>query len=199
MQLPAQQVAVLEAASADEATSVDALAAATELPPETVTGAVFELEDEGLVAVSERVDETVALTDEGREYADETLPEVRLYRAAVEAGAGDEPVSMGQVIGASGLEGGAVDIALANYARKGYGRIESGELTADPDADPDADGEATVLAALADGDVDADDIEASVREQLESRDLVTVSESTERLVTLTDEGVTALMEGVEES
>src|SRR6056297_1690662 len=181
MQLPAQQVAVLEIASADEATSVDALAAATELPPETVTGAVFELEDEGLVAVSERVDETIALTDEGREYADETLPEIALYEAALEAGADDEPVSMGQVIGASGLEGGAVDIALSNYARKGYGVIDSGEITADPDADPAADTEANALAELADVDdapVDSVDIDSDTLDQLERRGLLERREST---------------------
>ncbi|MFC4405050.1 phenylalanine--tRNA ligase subunit alpha [Haloarchaeobius iranensis] len=199
MQLPGTQVSVLEAASATDATSVTALADELGEKPETVVGAVFELADSGLLTVEERTEERVELTDEGETYVESGLPEVRLYRAAVEAGADDGAVSMGQVIGASGLEGGAVDIALANYARKGYGSIESGELTADPDADPDADGEATVLAALADGRVDAGDIEASVREQLVSRDLVTVPESTERLVTLTDEGVTALMEGVEES
>ncbi|TMT80345.1 phenylalanine--tRNA ligase subunit alpha [Haloterrigena sp. H1] len=200
MQLPAQQVAVLEAASADEATSVDALAAATDLPPETVTGAVFELEDEGLVAVSERVDETVALTDEGREYADETLPEVRLYEAALEAGADDEPVSMGQVIGASGLEGGAVDIALSNYARKGYGVIDSGEITADADADPAADTEANALAELADVDdapVDSVDIDADTLDHLERRGLLERHESTVREVTLTELAVTELMAGIE--
>ncbi|WP_049924488.1 phenylalanine--tRNA ligase subunit alpha [Halopiger djelfimassiliensis] len=200
MQLPEPQVAVLEAASADEATAVDALAEATDLPPETVTGAAFELESEGLVAVEERVDETVTLTDEGREYADSTLPEIRLYEAALEAGADDGSVSMGQVIGASGLEGDAVDIALSNYARKGYGTIDSGEITADPDADPAADPEATALETLADADaVAADSVEADADtlESLERRGLLERTETTVRGVTLTDQGVTELMAGVE--
>ncbi|PCR91929.1 phenylalanine--tRNA ligase subunit alpha [Natrinema ejinorense] len=200
MQLPAQQVAVLETANADEATSVDALAAATELPPETVTGAVFELEDEGLVAVSERVDETVTLTDEGHDYAEAGLPEIRLYEAALEAGADADPVSMGQVIGASGLEGGAVDIALSNYARKGYGVIDSGELTADADADPDADAEANALAALDDVDdapVDSVAVDEDTIDQLERRGLLERHESTVREVTLTERAVTELMAGIE--
>ncbi|MBZ6495003.1 phenylalanine--tRNA ligase subunit alpha [Natrinema longum] len=200
MQLPAQQVAVLETANADEATSVDALAAATELPPETVTGAVFELEDEGLVAVSERVDETVTLTDEGHDYAETGLPEIRLYEAALEAGADADPVSMGQVIGASGLEGGAVDIALSNYARKGYGVIDSGELTADADADPDADAEANALAALDDVDdapVDSVAVDEDIIDQLERRGLLERRESTVREVTLTERAVTELMAGIE--
>ncbi|THE65757.1 phenylalanine--tRNA ligase subunit alpha [Salinadaptatus halalkaliphilus] len=200
MQLPASQVAVLEAVNADEATAVDALAAATELPPETVTGAVFELEDEGLVAVSERTDETIDLTDEGRAYADEALPELRLYEAALEAGAGDEPVQMGQVIGRSGLEGPQVDIALSNYARKGYGAIDSGEITADPDADPDADPEANALEILADtGETAPDAVEVGDEtvEGLESRGLLERSESILREVTLTERGVTELMAGLE--
>ncbi|QLK24380.1 phenylalanine--tRNA ligase subunit alpha [Natrinema zhouii] len=202
MQLPAQQVAVLEAASTDEATSVDALAAATDLPPETVTGAVFELEDRGLVAVSERVDETVALTDEGRDYVTDGLPEIRLYEAALEAGADADPVSMGQVIGASGLEGGAVDIALSNYARKGYGTIDSGEITADADADPDADAEANALEALSDVDdapVDSVGVDAETLESLERRGLLERRESTVREVTLTERAVTELMAGIETS
>ncbi|RQG95131.1 phenylalanine--tRNA ligase subunit alpha [Natrarchaeobius chitinivorans] len=200
MQLKESQVAVLEAASADEATSVDALAGATDLPPETVTGAAFELEEEGLVAIEERVDETISLTDEGTTYADERLPEVRLYEAALEAGADDAPVSMGQVIGASGLEGPQVDIALSNYARKGYGSIDSGEITADPDADPSADAEANALEALSgvdDAPVDSVDVDAETLEELDRRGLLERTESTVREVTLSELGVTELMAGVE--
>jgi phenylalanyl-tRNA synthetase alpha chain len=194
MQLPESQVAVLEAASADEATSVDALAAATDLPPETVTGAAFELEEDGLVAVSERVDETISLTDEGAAYVEDGLPEVRLYEAALEAGADDDPISMGQVIGSSGLEGAEVDIALSNYARKGYGSIDSGEITADPDTDPAADPEANALESLAgEGTLE----EGEVLDQLERRGLVEITEATSREVTLTEQGVTELMAGVE--
>ncbi|APW97306.1 phenylalanyl--tRNA ligase subunit alpha [Halobiforma lacisalsi AJ5] len=196
MQLPESQVAVLEAASADEATSVDALAEATALPPETVTGAAFELEAEGLVTVEERVDESIELTEEGQEYAADELPEVRLYEAALEAGADEDSVSMGQVIGRSGLEGNAVDIALSNYARKGYGVIDSGEITADPDAEPAADAEATALEGLAAGDADTD-VDENTLESLERRGLVEVVETTAREVTLTDDGVTELMAGVE--
>lgn len=210
MKLPHAQAAVIEAASADEAQSVDALAAATELPPETVTGAVFELEDEGLVAVEEQVDETVSITEEGREYVEAGLPEVRLYEAALEAGADDEPVSMGQVIGASGLEGQAVDIALSNYARKGYGSIDSGEITADPDADLTADSEANALEEIAGATgaddstdeaagspVDALETDAETIATLERRDLLERSETTVRFATLSELGVTELMAGIE--
>jgi len=194
MKLPQSQAAVLQAASANDAQTFEQLADETGQKPETVAGAAFELADEGLVTVEKATEETVTLTDEAREYLDDDLPEVRLYEAAMDAEADDDPAQMGRIIGQSGLEGPQVDIALSNYARKGYGTIESGEITADPDADPESDAEASALAALDTGESVEDQ---SVVEQLESRGLVTVSESTVRSVTLTDEGVTALMEGVE--
>ncbi|MFB6068690.1 MAG: phenylalanine--tRNA ligase subunit alpha, partial [Halobacterium sp.] len=195
MQLPESQVAVLNAASATEARTIDQLAEATNRKPETVTGAVFELRDDGLLAVEERVEETVELTAEGERYARDALPELRFYEAAVELGADDAAVPMGQVVGASGLEGPQVNIALSNFARKGYGSIDDGDVRLDADADPEADPEARVLDALAAGeDVDAD---ADLLDRLESRGLVARDERTVRSVTLTDAGVTALMEGVE--
>ncbi|GAA0205340.1 phenylalanine--tRNA ligase subunit alpha [Halobaculum roseum] len=191
MRLPQAQVALLEAASATDAKTIEQLAAETDLKPETVTRAAFDLRDEGLVAVDERVEESATLTDEGETYRSEGLPEVRLFRAARDAG-GD--VGMGEAIGAAGLEGPEVDIALANYARKGYGVVDSGQVSANDDADPDDDDEAAALDALAAGEA-VDD--AALLDRLESRGLVELDERTVRSVTLTDDGVDALMAGVE--
>ncbi|MCT9095155.1 phenylalanine--tRNA ligase subunit alpha [Haloarchaeobius sp. HME9146] len=193
MQLAATQAAVLETASATDPKSVVALADELGEKPESVAGAAFDLEAQGLLTIEERTTEHVELTDEGERYIDEGLPEVRLYEAAVEVGATDEPVSMGQVIGASGL-GDLVDIALANYARKGYGEIDSGELSANADADPADDEEARALSALQAGESVTD---SGVLDQLERRGLVERVEQTDRLITLTEAGVTAMMEGVE--
>ena len=203
MQLPDSQVAVLEAASATEDRTIERLSEATGLKPETVTGAAFDLETEGLVEVA--TDETVShrVTDEGETYAEAGLPEVRLYRAARAAGADNDAVPMGQVMDAADLDGPEVDIALANYARKGYGDIDSGQVTADPDTDPDADPEAAALASLGgdeaqrlpSGQPGAGD--SDVLDQLVRRGLVDRTERAVRSVTLTDAGVTALMEGVE--
>ncbi|WP_251341846.1 phenylalanine--tRNA ligase subunit alpha [Haloplanus halophilus] len=194
MQLPESQAAVLEAASATEERTIEQLSDETGLKPETVTGAAFDLEDAGLVAVSTAEAVSHAVTAEGERYAEAGLPELRLYRAALSAGADEGPVSMGAVIGAADLEGDAVDIALANYTRKGYGDLDSGRIAADPDADPDADAEAAALASLVAGEAvdDEDALDGLVR-----RGLVERRERAIRSVTLTDAGVTALMEGVE--
>ena len=198
MRLPETHIAVLDAASATEPTAVDRLADTTGLQPEAVTRAAFDLRDDGLLTIEERTETTADLTDEARGYLDAGLPEIRLYRAAIDAGADDAAVELGQLIGAAGLEGPAVDIALANFARKGYGKIDSGSLAADPDADPDGDPEVAALETLADGDSGDDRLtDADLLNQLERRDLIVQSEHTVRKLTLTDDAVDALMAGIE--
>jgi len=197
MELPSDQLAVVEAASADDRRTVEQLSAETDLATAAVTRAAFELEDEGLVTITERTDESVSLTAEGQSYLDADLPEHRLFRAAVEAGADEGSVPMGQVIGAADLDGEAVDIALSNFARKGYGEIESGEITAEPDVDLDDDPEAAALEAIGVGD--AVDVDDDVLDQLDRRGLIERSERTVRSVELTDAAVTELMAGIEEA
>ncbi|MFB6095312.1 MAG: phenylalanine--tRNA ligase subunit alpha, partial [Halodesulfurarchaeum sp.] len=193
MKLPRQQLAVLERTSADEPTDIQTLAEQLETKPETVTGAAFALEEEGLLEVRESTGTAVELTAEGRTYLDEGLPEVALYRTARELGAADDPVPLGEVIDGAALDGPQVDIALSNFARKGYGSIEDGDLVVDPDADPEAVREAAALERIERGEpVDEDLLEA-----LERRGLVRVNERTTRSVVLTEEGVTELMAGIE--
>ena len=173
---------------------MERLAEETDEKLEAVTGAAFALEEEGLLDVSERTVEGVSLTEEGEEYAETGLPERRLYEAALELGADEEPVSMGEVIGRSGLEGSEVDIALSNYARKGYGEIDSGELSAIPGNEEDREADALALIDAGEPVTDEEVLDALAR-----RELIDRRESTVRSATLTEAGVTALMEGVEES
>jgi phenylalanyl-tRNA synthetase alpha chain len=192
MRLPQAQVAVLEAATDRTDRPIADITTDTDLKPETATRAAFELAEEGLIELTEETVEDISLTDEGRTYLDAGLPEIRLYEAAVAAGG--ESVQMGEVLGRAELDGEAVDIALANFARKGYGEVESGNVRPDPDADPDTDEELTALAALdADESVDDED----VLDQLASRGLIERTDRTVRHVRLTDEGVDTLEAGVE--
>jgi len=195
MRLPERQLAVLEAASATDERTIDEIAAETGLKPETVTGAAFDLRDEGGLLRRRDRRRDARPHRRGSTVRRRRTPETRLYRAGLALDADESAVSMGQVIGEADLDGPEVDIALSNFARKGFGSIDSGELRVDPDADPDADSEAAALAALADGETpDAAD---AVLEQLDSRGLVDHGESVTRSVTLTDDGVDALMMGIE--
>ncbi|MFC5971263.1 phenylalanine--tRNA ligase subunit alpha [Halomarina salina] len=199
MQLPAAQVAVLEAASATDERTVEAVADDVDESPTVVTRAAFELQEEGLLTVTEQAEETVSLTEEGETYREDALPEVRFYRAAVEAGVDEESVEMGQLVDAAGLDGPEVQIALSNFARKGYGTIDGGAVSADATADPDADAEATALDAIAEGAGGAnvtESVDDETLDALERRSLVVREERTARSLLLTDAGVTAMMEGV---
>jgi phenylalanyl-tRNA synthetase alpha chain len=193
MRLPQPQAAVLAAATPDEDRRIDAVARDADLEPETATQAAFELEAEDLLAVTEETTETATLTEEGASYLADGLPEVRLYEAAMDAGATEDPVDLGELLGAAGLDGPAVDIALSNFARKGYGEIDSGAVQADPAADPAADGEAAGLRAV---DEEAP-VEEDVLEALERRDLIDRSSTTVRSVRLTEAGREALDAGIE--
>jgi len=195
--LPGTQVALLEASSATDARTVEQLADDLGEPPQAIARAAFELEDAGLLAVEDREAERVTLTDEGDEYVESGLPERRLYDAAVEAGGEGSPVPLGELIEAAGLAGPAVDVALANFARKGFGEIDAGEVAVaeDPRVDPEDDPEAAALSAVESGGTDS--LDGSTLDRLEERGLVSRASSTVRSVTVTDEGVTALMEGVE--
>ncbi|MFB6267685.1 MAG: phenylalanine--tRNA ligase subunit alpha [Halodesulfurarchaeum sp.] len=193
MKLPRQQLAVLERASADDPTDIQTLAEQLETKPETVTGAAFALEEAGLLEVHESSETDVELTSEGRSYLEEGLPELRLYDVARRLGAAEDPVSLGAVLEEADLDGQRVDIALSNFARKGYGRIEDGELVADPEKDPEGDDEAAALERLEAGESVDEDLLAA----LERRDLVRIDERTVRSVLLTEEGVTELMAGIE--
>lgn len=195
MKLPRTQAIVLEAASATETRTIDTIADAVDENPTAVTRAAFELEEAGLLRVDEHTAESVTLTDEGERYFDGGLPENRLYWAAIESGADETPVSMGDLIEQSDLDGSEIDIALSNFARKGYGTIESGSVSVDAEADPDSDPEAAALPDIADGTGGYHS--ADVLDELERRGLMSREETSVRSIALTDDGVTALMEGIE--
>jgi len=193
MELPRIQARVLEATRETDGRTVEALADALGEAPEAVTGAAFELAERGLLEVEEHAEVAVSLTEEGETYRETGLPEVRLYRAALAAGATDDPVPLGDLLDDAGLDGQAVDIALSNFARKGYGTVDSGSVAAVPDADPDADAEAAALDAVADGGEASED----ALDALERRNLVERDERAVRTLSLTEDGAAALDEGVE--
>ncbi len=190
MQLAPIEVTLLEAAPAGEPEPIAAIAARTDAPAVTLRGAAHRLADEGLCTVTTETTTTLAITDEGRRYLDEGLPEHRLATAAAALSAPSVP----EAAAAAELADAELQIALANAARKQLASIDGGVVTAEA-PDPDADPEVAALAAVADGDADA--VDAAVRDRLLERSLVTADEATELHVALTDAGVTALMEGVE--
>jgi len=183
---------VLNAATPTEDRPIEELAAELDADRAAVARAAFELESEGLLAVTTATETAASPTEEGRRYAEDRLPEIRLYEAALAAGADDEPVGIGELAAELSVD---VEVALANFARKGYGEIEAGAVRVDPGAGPGSDPEQATLEALAEGD-DSEGLAADL-DQLERRGLVERVESTSRSVRVTEAGVDALMAGVE--
>ncbi len=193
MKVEPGQATVLEALGArQEPISLESLAEQLEMKPETVTGIVFTLEEDGLATVDERKTEGLCLTDEGSQYESQGLPELRLLEAAIGAGADDEPVSLGGIVGQLG-DDIDVDIALSNLARKEYGAVSAGELrvsVVNP-ADEEADALAEIAAETSPG------VEESVIDRLEHRNLVERRSRTDRYVTLTETGRNVVADGLE--
>jgi phenylalanyl-tRNA synthetase alpha chain len=197
MKLPETQVAVLEVVSADDPTPVETIAEQIDEQEQAVTRAAFELEADDLVDVEEVVETDLVLTEEGETYVYEALPEHSLWVAALSVPADDVPAEIGQLAGRGDIDEDEIEIALSNFARKGMGEIEEGRVTADPDFSIKDDSERALMRALSMGDVDRDEWDETTIEQLLRRSLIEERERTIRRVTLTEAGVTALMEGVE--
>jgi phenylalanyl-tRNA synthetase alpha chain len=217
MKLSEAQVAVLEAASANEAQTIDDIAKQSGLEPENVTRAAFGLSDTGLIELADTTQYEIILTEEGAEYSQrKALPEHILYKSAIDAGADEHPVSIGDIIDQSNLDDSLVDIALSNFARKGYGTIKEGRISADPAVDISSDKELDELLKVSEFpqntrsgtaiDVADDRLEPEDHPReaypesistLERRGLLEYNEDISREIILTDDGVTALMEGVE--
>ena len=195
MQLTPSQHAILSEASAADRRPLSELAADAAIDLARASGAAFTLEEEGLIDLDIVTEVTYHLTDEGERYLAHDLPELRLYRTALAHGAETDPTPLGDLIEAADLDGPEVDISLSNFARKGFGSIDDGSVTVDPDHDPSTDPERNGLEAISAGERPSDD----VLDQLLRRGLAAEKETTEYFVTLTEAGVDALMMGVEVS
>ena len=190
--LTPDRAAVLEALGGDVTIDVEELATQLDEKVETVTGIAFALEEDSLVTIEEETDETPILTDEGREYAENGLPEHRLHDAATMMGGVGQPVPLGDVIGQAGLSGPQVDIALSNFARKGFGTIDDGNLVLDQLSIEDT--EAAALDSISAGDPEA--VEEATLDRLVHRNLVDIETSTARRVALSAEGEDLVAGGV---
>ena len=195
MKLPPVQVTVLTTvAELEQPTTIEEIAQIADIDPDRVAGAVFGLEESGLVTVATDESEGISLTSEAEEYVDVGLPELRLHDAAVQIAGVDAPIDIGTVTDHAELEGNAIQIALANVARKGYARIDDGQVVVTELSIDDA--EAKALDLIDDGH-STDAIDDAVLAQLDRRGLIDRQERTKRRVSLTSAGTTALEDGVE--
>ncbi|HOK57521.1 MAG TPA: phenylalanine--tRNA ligase subunit alpha [Methanothrix sp.] len=163
---------ILEAIS-DGCSSPQEIADRLDLKIEAVLSAAESLAESGLISVDKKVIERFSLTEEGRRYAREGLPERRLI----------DIIGDGKPL--SELQDPALKIAIGWARKKGWVRIDKGVLR--PLGRP-AEGEDEIaLRMLLDGEKTRSEIGSAV-DLLIKRGLVTSSRSKSWRYGITDEG-----------
>jgi len=125
---------------------------------EAVRASADALGEEGLISVTKLVEESVSLTEEGRKYAEEGLPE----RALLSVIGSGKPMSE--------LKDPAYKIGLGWLRKKGWAVIQAGEIKPVGTAEPDED--EIILQALLTGPKNGKDLDEKARVALKSRGLV---------------------------
>lgn len=140
-------------------------------------------ERHGLVARDEAASKRYALTDEGRSYVADGLPERRAVAAIAKAKAG---VAIADLASAAGLAPDQAKLAIGWLRRKGWATIEAGVLRAATKKPPSGPDEAA-LAALA-ADADEGPLDPGALKDLVQRGLVAAVETATRTLALTKTG-----------
>jgi phenylalanyl-tRNA synthetase alpha chain len=167
-----------------ETTDPQKLSAASGLSVEAAVQGAFLLEEKGLLQVSEFTTEKYNLTKEGEEYVSSGLPERQVI----------EKVTSPTPIDALKDEFGPklVGIALGWLRKKGWARIEDGNLVPGDIPPPGVDEEA--LAGLEAGTLTA--ISKEVIKDLVKRNLIEISEDKTRTITITESGMEMFRSGI---
>lgn len=146
MSLPKPQESILVAASVDEYQPVNGLGM-SEYDEGVLFGAAYSLEEKDLVEIEEERSVSYTLTEEGKRYEQNELPEIQLYQFLLE----NDSVSVQEIANALEFDDETAMIARTNFMRKQYGSIKDGTLVPDKSVSVDDDDEKAALSHLAEG------------------------------------------------
>ncbi len=141
---------------------------------EAVRASADVLGEQGLISVTKSVEESITLTDEGRQYAKDGLPE-RVLLSFIGSG---KPMSE--------LKDPAHKIGLGWLRKKGWAIIQAGEIKPVGAAEPDED--EIILQALLHGPRSSKNLDEKARAALKSRGLVKSDTSKSWKYEITDAG-----------
>ncbi|TGC11102.1 phenylalanine--tRNA ligase subunit alpha [Methanolobus halotolerans] len=155
---------------------------------ETAMQAAFLLDENGLARVDEAVTETYELTDEGKRYADEGLPERQIIDALSEPTSMDELKEM--------FPPPVVGIATGWLRRKGWASIEKGMVV--PTGNAELSDDEKVLGRFGDMARTIGELEAGpgLIKDILKRKLITKNEDKCRLVSITSQGLEVVAAGI---
>jgi len=167
------------------------------LPDAAVARAVLMLEEKQMVQTSERKQVFTKLTEEGKSYARNGLPEQRVMVALEELGG---KASLGDVISKAGLEKQFVPIALGWVQRKKWALLDSKMKSLQiQKVEQGKDEELLRVLARQDHAVVVEELRGELQDAvqvLKGRKLLEVEEKTHRIVELTDAGQRATKKGL---
>ena len=171
--LSENDVKVLKAISEGDS-DPQSIAEKLEMKVEAVRASADALGEQGLVQVTKSVEEIFSLTEEGRKYAQEGLPERNLLQ------------SLGSGKPMSELKDPAHKIGLGWLRKKGWATIQAGEIKPLGSAPRGLDEE--ILETLLAGPKSSADLDKKGLADLKSRGLVASSKSKEWRYEITEEG-----------
>lgn len=188
MDLSINEKLVLKAIGDLEMTSRE-ISKITGLKVEAVTHAAYMLEEKGLATVKDEVRSEYVLTDEGRKYAEEGLPERIIYNALPEQGE-----SLRQL--KSRFPPSTISIAMGWLRQKGWAKFEKrdGDTVLLPQPAEKSSDE-IALSIIYEGRP-REDLPEKTMKGLLKRNLVTVKEEKEKIILITAAGAELKEKGI---
>jgi len=187
------EVRILKCLSdAKRALEVNELAERAELSLSSVMSYLESLGQKGLVKLLAEEEDYLVLTDEGRRYAEEGLPERRVMKRVLDLGGQLALQEVKRVVGISDEE---LKIALGWIRRKGLGEVIvlNGERVIKARGVLPEDPVEEVLRRLAsEGKIRVKNVPQEVLSELRTRKLVSIVQQRRRFAALTDSGFEAL-------
>ncbi|MDY6957949.1 MAG: phenylalanine--tRNA ligase subunit alpha [Halobacteriota archaeon] len=181
MELTKNERIVLLALSDSSEFTQGNLAKATDLKIENALQAAFLLSEKGFARIDEEVHKSYSLTEEGEEYARDGLPERRAIIHVTGSGDSSSIAEMRAVLGKE-----ASGIAIGWLKKKGWATIEKGQLSSSG-LPPKGDDE-LILERLMDGSPIAEATDSEILDKLIKRNLITIEEKKDRIISITESG-----------
>ncbi|MDO5825068.1 MAG: phenylalanine--tRNA ligase subunit alpha [Methanosphaera sp.] len=101
-----------------------------DMPFKAVTSAAGMLEIKGIITVDKKSIDTISLSEEGKDYALNGLPEHRILEALQDfSKEGNGEVSMGDVIQKSGVSKAQMNFAIGTLMRNKWAKMDKGKLS----------------------------------------------------------------------
>ncbi len=197
---------LLKALKEDPDITPEKIAQTQDMPLKAVTSASGMLESKGVISVIKTSVDSISLSDEGKDYAENGLPEDRVIKVLQqEASNGNDTVAMQDVIQKANIDKSQMNFVIGILMRNHWIRMDKGKLTLTDDGknvDVSSSQQIKLLRYINDqGEVLEKDIPEEFsgvkKDLLKRRDLFNISTTQEFEFKLTDLGKEILEEGFE--